>query len=69
MAAKEDELPPNLVESMENLDRSFERCQSVLKSLMKVPLLDSKNKVNMWFELAISRHPRYLKELALFILL
>ena len=47
MAAEEDELPPDLVESMENLDRSFERCQSVLKSLMKFPLLDSKTKVNI----------------------
>eukprot|EP00112_Aurelia_sp_Birch-Aquarium-sp1_P026099 Seg904.2 transcript_id=Seg904.2/GoldUCD/mRNA.D3Y31 product="Nuclear nucleic acid-binding protein C1D" protein_id=Seg904.2/GoldUCD/D3Y31 len=36
---------PYLVESMENLDRSFEKCQSVLKRLMKVPLLDSKDKL------------------------
>lgn len=50
MAAEEDELddlPSDLVESMENLDRSFEKCQSVLKRLMKVPLLDSKDKVSM----------------------
>lgn len=40
------ELPSDLLESMERLETTVNKCDELLKSLTKLPLLDTKKKVN-----------------------
>ena len=43
--ADEDELPSDLLASMNSLDKTLLGCDEILQTLTKVPLQDSKNKV------------------------